>query len=81
MSDLPTTTSQRLAQELAELDAQRKAVEAQQKAHEAAIAQALKRAAPARCRAVEELYELLDIAPVTVARTAPDGTEQQIASD
>lgn len=59
----------------------KRAIEAEEAADEKAVDEALKKAARSRCWAVEELYELLDIKPLTTTRRLPDGTEQQLSID
>lgn len=75
------TAAQRRGQKLKDLAAQQKAIEAEEAAYEATIKAAMGKAAGARVRAVEELYDLLDIAPVVTVRRRPDGTEQTLATD
>lgn len=81
MTTRTMTKRQRRAQQLAELVKAQHALEAEEAAHDKAIEEAVRRAATARCAAVEELYELLGIEEVTTERRTKAGQVQQVRSD
>jgi len=92
MTSTTMSKRQRRAQQLADLVAERKvfedelaarkrAIEAEEKADEKAVDEALKHAGRARCAAVEELYALLDIEEDFTVSTLKDGTVRRTRRD
>lgn len=77
---LADLVAQRKAME-AELAAKKRAIEAEEKADEKAVDEALKYASRARCAAVEELYGLLDIDEDVTVTTTKDGTVRRTRRD
>lgn len=64
MTTIRTTSAARRAAELAQIDRRVEELRAEEAAHLAAVSRAVEEAAYARCDAVEQLYEMLQIEPV-----------------